>query len=217
MRAHYFVEFDVEICSFLEGFCSTCIFTSTLRCSIRLFPCPPFDVVQFLNRRRRLPTYLRPRSWRLSTQRRWTPITTSRCSMFYIYSTHVARHCLDNSSVWCESCVVSRCSLEDPQSLVILTSPSPRSTTGTRRSKQTLLCPARLLFSTAGFTLWIPNLTGPVHLKLVLQGDEWWMTGETLGCPSACSQQGNLIVVGPNRALLLRSVWKLSVFWDAVD
>lgn len=64
-------------------------------------PLPPFDVVQFLNRRRRLPTYLRPRSWRLSTQRRWTPITTSRCSMFYIYSTHVARHCLDNSSVWC--------------------------------------------------------------------------------------------------------------------
>jgi len=41
-----------------------------------------------------------------------------------------------------------------------------------RESKASWVLPACSCVSTAGFTLWIPNLTRPVHLNLVLQGDE---------------------------------------------
>lgn len=96
---------------------------------------------------------------------------------------------LRNSSLRCLTCVISRCSLETPRRLVIPTSPSPRWTTRTRRWTNPL---ESLLFFVLSPGLVVllcgsNNLIGLVHWKLVLQGDEWCMTDETL---SKCLQSG---------------------------
>ena len=138
----------------------------------------PSEVVRFLKCRRRLPTSLRPRSSRLSTPRRWTPTTTSRYIMFH--STHIARQCLEIRLYMMHF-------MSHASSVVAVWRPHSVwwfwqvQVWGEWRGRggsweQILLSPDSSLPSTAGFVLCIPNLTDTVHLKLVLQGDEWWMT-----------------------------------------